>query len=308
MSKQVITALATPFLGGRIDVDSYLKLLEKQKQASCDVLVAGATAEGALLTVRERKLLMGVTREYLPDAKMWVGVSSGITKRAIREAYWAETLGADGIMVCPPAFFKCTADGFFEHIRLIKRSCNLPIMLYNAPSRCGYALWKDTVTQLAKKGWIDCIKDAGVDADYAKEIAKHTTLYCGNEEKLAEFVNAGASGVVSVVSNVNPALTQKAANCARTVYKAKRAAELHNELTQNLFENYSAAVTSPEVLKAKETYLEYMQLVKLAFAELNPIAVKYMLYKMGTFRSFEMRLPLSAANQNTRQLIDRYLR
>ena len=65
MKKQVITALATPFLGGKLDVNSYLKLLEAQKAASCDVLVAGTTAEGALLTVRERKLLMSITREYM---------------------------------------------------------------------------------------------------------------------------------------------------------------------------------------------------------------------------------------------------
>ncbi|MCM1290258.1 MAG: dihydrodipicolinate synthase family protein [Corallococcus sp.] len=320
MKRHLITALATPFLGGKLDVNSYLRLLEMQRAAACDVLVAGTTAEGALLTVRERKLLMSLTREYLPDAKMWVGVSSGITKRAMKEAMWAQTMGAYGVMVTPPSFFKCTADGFAEHVRLIKRACNLPVMLYNAPSRCGYQLWKETVLYLAQKGAITCIKDAGADADYAKEIAKKTCLYCGNEEKLAEFAGVGACGVVSVVSNVRPLLVQKVLKCAATVYKAKQAAELAKQLAESEWENdgrgkalagaekqANGQYVIPTVLKAKELYAEYQQLVKLAFCEVNPIPIKYMLYKTGIFRSFEMRLPLSAANKNTRQLVDKFL-
>lgn len=291
MKRHLITALSTPFLGGRLDVDSYMRLLETQRAASCDVLVAGTTAEGALLSVRERKLLMSLTREYMPEVEMWVGISSGITKRAQREAAWAGTMGATGVMICPPSFFKSTPEGFSEHVRLIQRACNLPVMLYNAPSRCGYALWKDTVANLAKRGIITCIKDAGKDEEYARELSKKTYLYCGNEDKLCEFVAAGACGVVSVVSNVRPLLTQKVLGCAQTVYKMKKAEEL---------------ATSPMALRAKELYAEYQQLVKLAFCEVNPIPVKYMLYKMGIFRSFEMRLPLSAASSETRRLIDKY--
>lgn len=326
MKKHLITALATPFLSGRLDVNSYLRLLETQRSANCDVLVAGTTAEGALLSVREKKLLMSLTRENLPDAMMWVGISSGITKRAIKEAVWAQSMGACGVMVSPPSFFKCTPDGFAEHIRLIKRACDLPVMLYNAPGRCGYALWKDTVLNLAKKGAITCIKDAGSDTDYAKEVSKKIYLYCGNEEKLAEFVGAGACGVISVVSNVRPLLVQKVLRCALTVHKAKKAAELAKQLaesekddceckgdgatqytTDDARQERIERAVSPTVLKAKELYAEYQQLVKLAFCEINPIAVKYMLYKTGIFRSFEMRLPLSAANERTRQLVDMYL-
>jgi len=333
MKKHLITALATPFLGGKLDVNSYLRLLQTQRAANCDVLVCGTTAEGALLSVREKKLLMSLTRENLPDAKMWVGVSSGITKRAVKEAVWAQTLGACGVMVTPPAFFKCTSEGFCEHVRLIKRACGLPVMLYNAPSRCGYTLWKDVVIRLAELGAITCIKDAGVDTDYAREISRKTCVYCGNEEKLAEFAGAGACGVISVVSNVRPLLVQKVLGCATTVFKAKKAAELAKQLAEsekeccdsndgvNKAQNAADGkqierddrtkriekLTSPYILRAKDLYAEYQQLVKLAFCEVNPIAVKYMLYKLGIFRSFEMRLPLSAANERTRQLVDMYL-
>ncbi len=333
MKKHLITALATPFLGGKLDVNSYLRLLATQRAANCDVLVCGTTAEGALLSVRERKMLMSLTRENLPDAKMWVGISSGITKRAVKEAVWAETLGACGVMVTPPSFFKCTADGFCEHVRMIKRACGLPVMLYNAPSRCGYTLWKDAVLRLVEVGAITCIKDAGSDMDYAREISRKTCVYCGNEERLAEFAGAGACGVISVVSNVRPLLVQKVLACATTVFKAKKAAELAKQLaesekdgcgcSEDIKEGESATnrqqaehferakrierMISPAVLRAKELYNEYQQLVKLAFCEVNPIAVKYMLYKLGIFRSFEMRLPLSAANEHTRQLVDMYL-
>lgn len=339
MKKHLITALATPFLGGKLDAYSYLRLLETQRAANCDVLVCGTTAEGALLSVRERKLLMSLTRENLPDAKMWVGVSSGITKRAVKEAVWAQTMGASGVMITPPSFFKCTADGFCEHVRLIKRACGLPVMLYNAPGRCGYTLWKSVVLRLAEAGVITCIKDAGSDTDYAREISRKTCLYCGNEERLAEFVGAGACGVISVVSNVRPLLAQKALECAATVFRAKKAAELAKQLAESesecccdngdeASEQAEAAngegakegrearheraerierLISPAALRAKELYAEYQQLVKLAFCEVNPIAVKYMLYKIGIFRSFEMRLPLSAANERTRQLVDVYL-
>ncbi len=264
---KLITALATPFKNNEIDLCSYQKLLNVQSKFADELLCCGTTGECAMLCEREKRLLIAATKDIgLP---VWAGVE-GATQSAVVQTKIAKECGADGVLVTPPSFFKCTKQGFEEHV---KRICEvgLKVMLYNAPSRCGYELWKDVVDKLSRNDI--CIKDAGGKVKYAKQVAKHTVLFCGNDDKVQEYAKIkNCEGLVSVVSNAFPCLT-------------KQILKFDANSTQR---------------KA------FLHAAKVAFCQLNPVPIKYMLFKTGIFDSYEVRLPLTAASQATQQAVDEF--
>lgn len=266
---EIITALATPFVGGKIDVDSFGRLVENQVKSNVNgILVAGATGEGMLLSACEKKLLVTVAKEIAKDVPVWFNVDGIGTREAISEVQWANKLGVSGLLISPPSFCKCTPSGYLEHVKNLVRETTLPIMLYNAPSRVGYSLPLDVVQMLSHLGVT--AKDAGKDAIYTKNLQKFVTVYCGNEQRATDFVGLGVDKAVSVVSNVQP------------------------QLTKDFFDG--------RLTKKQTAY--YKRLARLSALEINPVAIKYMLYKMHIFTSAELRLPLTEASARTKTLID----
>ena len=271
---KLITALATPFENGKIHLESYNRLLATQRDAD-ELLVVGTTAEGALLSNTEKRLLIE-TAKTAQTKKVWVGIG-GATAEAVKEAKQAKKCGADGLLISPPSFYKCTETGYVRHVAEILDATSLPIMLYNAPSRCGYTIWQNAMETLAKMG-VEYIKDAGSEPTYAAKTP--LTTYCGNEEKLQEFANSGAKGVVSVVSNAMPTLVKQAGEYAESSQWQQEGAN---------------------------AYEVFLKLARLAFCEINPIPIKYILYRLGIFSTYEMRLPLTPASEKTRAKIDEFL-
>lgn len=264
---KLITALATPFKNNEIDLSSYKKLLKIQAKFADELLCCGTTGECAMLSEKEKRLLTENAKEIgLP---VWTGIE-GATQNAVADAKIAKECGADGVLVTPPSFFKCTEQGFEEHVKRL-RDVGLKVMLYNAPSRCGYELWENAVKRLSCDDV--CLKDAGGDIRYARKIAKHTTLFCGNDDKVQEYTQIdNFGGLVSVVSNAFPCLTKDV---------------LHSYANKTQLKAFSNAA-------------------KVAFCRLNPIPIKYVLFKAGIFDSFEVRLPLTAASQATQKKIDTF--
>lgn len=262
---QLMTALATPYVDGKIDLNSYERLVSYQLERGVDSLLAiGTTAEAQLLSHCEKKLLVAVAKGLAGKASLFVGIEGRSTADAVKDAVDAKNWGATGLLITPPAFCKCTDEGYMQHIRAIASEVDIPLMLYNAPSRCGYTLDEDIVAELSDVA--PYVKDAGSDMMYTSTVAKSSKVLCGNELVLSQSLQNGAIGCVSVVSNVAPMLTKRA---------------LDGEI-------------SPL----------YEQLAKLSMLEVNPIAIKYMLYKKRLFTSYEVRLPLTKANEQTRKLID----
>ncbi len=264
---KLITALATPFKNGKIDFGSYEKLLQRQIGVADALLCCGTTGESGMLLEKEKQILLEKTKSVgLP---VWTGVG-GATESAVLATKSAKNCGADGVLVTPPSFFKCTQQGYVEHILRIA-DIGLPVMLYNAPSRCGYTLWEEAVFQLSARGV--CLKDAGGNLEYAKTVAKHTTVLCGDDEKTEKYISCGvASGLVSVVSNLFPHLTKQI--LLQTANDGQR--EIFREIS------------------------------RLAFCEINPIPIKYALWKAGIFETFDVRLPLTKACAETRNNIDKF--
>lgn len=267
MNKCVITALATPFKSGKIDVNSYIKLCKHQQNGADALLALGTTAEAQLLSRCERKLLLTLTKST-SKLPLLAGIEEPSTLQACRDAEQYAILGADALMIAPPSFCKCTAEGYFKHIEAIKLACKLPIVLYNIPARAGYNLDLKTVKRLAERGYVQYVKDSCNTTAFAKQIGDRCNVLCGSDERLSQYLDAGACGVVSVVSNLAPRLTKRAIN--------------GDELSKKQFDT----------------------LARLAMCEINPVAIKYMLYKAGIFDSYDMRLPLTKARIKTRRLID----
>ena len=264
-----VTALATPFKNGKIDCLSYEKLVDFQQKNGADALLAvGTTAEALLLNECEKKLLIRLAKGVAPNIPLWVGVDDCDTRKAADSARIAQQLGANGVLLTPPHFVKCTPQGYILHVRAVARAIQVPLMLYNAPNRCGYTLDKRALCELAQD--VQYLKDAGDDLSFTAAFADKMTVLCGNDKLLSQMLDCGAKGVVSVVGNVAPKLTKQVLCNAAT------------ELQRDLF----------------------VALAKLSMQEVSPVAVKYMLFKSGIFDAFEVRLPLTKANETTCKAID----
>lgn len=270
MSKGAICALATPLREGKISVNDYVKLCEYQQKNGADALLAlGTTAEAQLLSRCERKLLVTLTKATT-KLPLLVGIEEPCTAEACKDAEMYARHGADALMIAPPSFCKCTAEGYVAHVAAIRKASDLPIVLYNIPARAGYALDIDAVKLLVTLGYVQYVKDSCADMSFAQAISPYAKVLCGSDERLNEYLDVGACGVISVVANVAPRLTKQA---------------LEGET---------------------EAQTRFKRLAQLAMSEINPIAVKYMLYKAGIFADYEMRLPLTRANVKTRTYIDEY--
>lgn len=265
-NKLLITALATPYLDGKIDIASLEKLCETQNgQADC-VVVCSTTGEGDFLHEQEKIRIIDVTRNALSNTPLWVGVTQNTTDKAVRWAKIAADKGANGLLICPPSFVKCTKDGYISHIVAIQNATKLPVMLYNVPSRCGYNLDIDAVRQLSVSGNVfvkDCTDNIAMLA------AAPQKLLCGSDELLPQYLAANAKGIVSVASNAAPKLAR-------------------------------LALTNADCL------VMFCELAKTLSTEINPIGIKYLLYKLHLFRSCDMRLPLTKANAATMSQIDSF--
>ena len=278
--KTLITALATPYKNGKIDFDSYERLVQYQLDNGVNALLAvGTTAEAQLLTKNEKRELITTTKCLASNTPVWVGIGESSTIKTIREAISAQELGADGLLVAPPAFVKCTPQGYMLYVQEILKVAAVPVMLYNAPSRCNYTLDKDVIAELSKR--VRYLKDAGKDLHYTASLSSNLKVLCGNDTLLPDMLKAGACGVVSVVSNVAPQLTRKILNGSKSPNgKKKEYATLYD---YELFEKLS----------------------KLSMLEVNPVAIKYMLYKKGIFAGYNMRLPLTRASEQTQKKINK---
>ena len=276
----LITALATPYKEGKIDASSYEKLVQYQLDGGVDALLAvGTTAEAQLLTKNEKRELIVTTKRLANKTPVWAGVAGRSTTEAMCEAVFAEELGANGILVAPPSFVKCTPRGYLMYVQEILKVVSIPVMLYNAPSRCNYTLDKDVIAELSKR--VRYLKDAGKDLNYTASLSTKLKVLCGNDILLPDMLKSGACGVVSVVSNVAPRLTKRILNgIATSECKRNKHAE-------------------------EDDYQLFEQLSKLSMLEVSPVAIKYMLYKKGIFNNYNMRLPLTRANEQTRRKINK---
>ena len=275
----VATALVTPFSGGEIDFSALGRLIERQIEAGVDGLViGGTTAEAATLSDEERYRLFNYAAECVCGrVKLIFGTGTNDTRVAIRHSKYAARVGCDGLLLVTPYYNKGTELGIEQHYISVANSTDLPIILYNVPSRTGVNLSIRLVERLCEHPKIVAIKEASDSADRLTHLAamgERLTLYAGNDSQIFTTLALGGGGVISVVSNLVPSVCR------------------------DLCRSFDMG----DIKRAREIQLSLLPLISAMFLETNPSPVKYALSLMGLC-SPDLRLPLSEPTDGTKEQI-----
>ena len=280
MSKNTIftgsgVALVTPFNESGVDFDALGKLIDFQLEHKTDALIiCGTTGEASTMPDREHLSVIGFAVERVAGRiPVIAGTGSNDTVHGVALARDAAKLGADGLLLVTPYYNKASQKGLIQHYNAIAAASDLPIILYNVPGRTGMKIEVATVKELAKTEQIVAIKEASGDIAYATQIAAacpELDIYSGNDDMIVPIMSLGGKGVISVLANVVP------------------------EETHDMCAKYLAGDTAG----ALKLQLEYLDLVKALFIEVNPIPVKTALNLMG-MNAGSLRLPLCEMSDNT---------
>lgn len=274
----VCTALATPFKDGGIDWAALAELIEIQVAGGvAAICLCGTTGEAATLSDGERLQLVARAGELIGGRCDYVvGVGSPSTARSVSYARFAAANGADALLVVTPYYNKGTHDGITRHFHTIADSTDLPVILYNVPSRTGVDLTVGHLTEIAAHPNIRGLKEAGDSvsklADFMAALGGKMQLYAGNDAAILPTLALGGSGVVSVLSNILPG---EVADICRLFEEGK-----------------------PE--EARRLSLALLPLTHLLFAETNPAPLKCALSLLGLAEE-EIRLPLSPVSETLRE-------
>ena len=270
------TAIVTPFNEHGVDYERLKKNLEFQyENGTSAVVVCGTTGENATHTPNEHDELVRVTvRTVNGRMKVIAGIGSNNTENALRAAENAKYSGADAVLMVTPYYNKTTQKGLVEHFSYVADRVDIPMILYNVPSRTGIGITADTCKVLSQHPNINGIKEASGDIALAARIRSlcgdDLYIWSGNDDCTIPLMSLGALGVISVASNIVPgAVAKLCALCLEGSYA-----------------------------EATELYAKYASLFSALFIEANPIPVKAALKMMG-MDSGILRLPLTEISQES---------
>ena len=270
------TAIVTPFSEHGVDYERLKKNLEFQyENGTSAIVVCGTTGENATHTPNEHDELVRVTvRTVNGRMKVIAGIGSNNTANALRAAEDAKYSGADAVLMVTPYYNKTTQKGLIEHFSYVADRVDIPMILYNVPSRTGIGISADTCKALSQHPNINGIKEASGDITLAAKIRSlcgdDLYIWSGNDDCTIPLMSLGALGVISVASNIVPgAVAKLCALCLEGSYA-----------------------------EATELYAKYASLFSALFIETNPIPVKAALKMMG-MDSGILRLPLTEISQES---------
>lgn len=270
------TAIVTPFSEHGVDYERLKKNLEFQyENGTSAVVVCGTTGENATHTPNEHDELVRVTvRTVNGRMKVIAGIGSNNTANALRAAEDAKYSGADAVLMVTPYYNKTTQKGLIEHFSYVADRVDIPMILYNVPSRTGIGISADTCKALSQHPNINGIKEASGDIALAAKICSlcgdDLYIWSGNDDCTIPLMSLGALGVISVASNIVPgAVAKLCALCLEGSYA-----------------------------EATELYAKYASLFSALFIETNPIPVKAAMKMMG-MDSGILRLPLTEIGQES---------
>jgi 4-hydroxy-tetrahydrodipicolinate synthase len=275
------TAIVTPFRDGKIDYKAFGSLMDFQIEGGIKtIVVAGTTGEASSLSYGELEELLGFAVGYADGrASIIAGCGCNNTERSIEVARIAQRYGCQGLLAVTPYYNRPTDVGITKHYTALADSTELPLLLYNVPSRTGVSLSLGVLSELSKHPKIIGIKEASGNISYAEDIicrfGDDLDLYAGNDDAALPIMAIGGMGVVSVVSNILP--VEVASLCR--------------------------ACLDGDLALAGRLQTELIPVIRAIFAESNPIPIKYALSHLG-FCAEEYRLPLCAPTKETKDLIN----
>ncbi len=279
-----MVALITPFQEGEIDYQTLDELVSFHLENGIDALVpVGTTGECPTLShVEHKKVNERVVKMASGQIPVIAGAGSNSTAEAIELASYAKTIGADATLQVGPYYNKPTQQGFYEHFKAIAEEVDLPMVLYNIPSRCGgEGMTSDTVARLAELDNVAAIKEATGRLDLASEIATccDLTILSGDDSLTLPLASVGAKGVISVVANIVPADVKA--------------------MTDLILEG--------DFVQARKWHKKLFALSKgLLSLSVNPIPIKAAM-AMLDMASDELRLPMTALDSDKAALLRKTL-
>ncbi len=204
---RLMTAMVTPFNEqGLVDFDETIRLADALLRNGSDSLVlAGTTGESPTLTHEEEYQLFKELRRAFPTAVLMAGTGSNSTRTAVEATRRAQAAGVDGVLQVVPYYNRPTQEGLYQHFSQVAKITDLPVMLYNIPSRTGRNMEVDTVCRLAEIPNICGLKEAAGDIDQLKRLCSvlpsSFSIYSGDDGLILPFMKEGVVGVVSVASH-----------------------------------------------------------------------------------------------------------
>ncbi len=267
-------AIITPFRDGAVDLPAFERLIERQLRCGTDaIVVCGTTGEAATLSFDERMTLIErCVRSVDHRVPVIAGSGTNSTASSIALSKVAQSAGVDALLTVTPYYNKASQSGLVRHFSAIADAADIPVILYNVPSRTGVSCTVQTYQKLAEHPNIVGVKEASDDFDLIQDTLRlcppDFTVWSGNDGSTTAIMALGGKGVISVAANVAPR-------------------EMH-ELTQLCLENRFS--------EAGALQLKLHPLIRALFCEVNPIPVKAAMELLGLC-SGELRLPLCGISE-----------
>lgn len=281
------TPVITPFRNGKVDLDKYAELVERQaREGSHGVVVTGTTAEPSSLTTDERADLVKVAVDTI-GKRFPVVAATGSQSFAetVEITASAERAGADALLVVTPYYIKPPQAGLIEYFVEIGKRTELPLMIYHIPGRAAVSITSATVAKIAERlPNLVGVKHAANDLEFVTEtlvrLGPDFRIFCGLEALSVPMLVIGAAGLMNAVGNLIPG--RVAAMCD--------------------------AVERGDLAEARRLHFKLFELNQSIFLETNPIPLKYMMARMGLLETPEVRLPLVAMDSDRGKILDGVLR
>ncbi len=277
----VCTALITPMdHAQKIDLDSFVKILDKQNSAGVNsIVIAGTTGEGSFLNDAEYDKLIDAAIKHLHGKVNIVAtVNQSLTQNAVDLAIKLNSKKIDGLMVTVPPYVKPTQNGLVHHYEKINDAVDLPIMIYAHPGRTGLNVSPKAIKDLSNFKNIVAIKDATGDVmtplslscNEEKRDNCDINFLCGDDPLALAYYANGGHGLVSAAASIMP----------------------------NLFVQIDSLVRNDGYSAARALMLKAMPLLNAVYSMPNPIGVKAFAYLLGLCATPNLRAPYIAANES----------
>jgi len=283
MFKGCYVAIVTPFKGGKVDEDSFRKLIGFCLEKGVNGIVpCGTTGESPTLSFNEHKRLIEITvKEVNHRVPVMAGTGSNSTREAEELTQFAREAGADAALVITPYYNKPTSKGLEAHYRKLA-AIDLPLIIYNVPSRTGVNIDAALVAKLSKLPHIAGIKEASGNMDQVSSIVSlsdpNFSVLSGNDSHTLPILSLGGVGVISVVANIIP-----------------------QEISQMV-----DAYLKGKISKARELHYKTYPLCQAIFIETNPLPIKTAMARLGMIEP-EWRLPLDGMKKENEKRLEKAL-
>lgn len=278
-------AIITPYTEDGINFAELGRIIDDQIKNHTDaIIITGTTGESATMSDEEHRAAIKFAVDHVKGrVPVIAGTGSNETSYAVELSKYAESVGADALLVVTPYYNKCTQKGLIAHYTAIADAVNIPIILYDVPSRTGVGITTDTYVKLSKHPNIVAVKEANGDLSkilrLRAAVGDDLVIYSGNDDQIVPILSLGGQGVISVLSNVAPQET--------------------HDMCQAFFDG--------DTKKAEQMQVEYADLIDALFCEVNPIPVKVAMRKLG-YAAGPLRMPLCEMEPQHEQQLEASLR